>query len=115
MANDGGSSDKRRDRFVPAIPVNAIYQINPPRTWTAIGSGVARVINTASASHRGATLDLDDLQSAKSFGPIRAYGRSKLCNILIIVSTGWPQSCGNAARFWLNQEWLAIDACERLT
>jgi hypothetical protein len=38
MANDGGSSDNRRDRFVPAIPVNAIYQINPPRTWTAIGS-----------------------------------------------------------------------------
>jgi NAD(P)-dependent dehydrogenase (short-subunit alcohol dehydrogenase family) len=47
-----------------------------------LAAGAARVINTASASHRGATLDLDDLQSAKSFGPIRAYGRSKLCNIL---------------------------------
>jgi NAD(P)-dependent dehydrogenase (short-subunit alcohol dehydrogenase family) len=31
---------------------------------------------------RGATLDFDDLQSAKSFGPMRAYGCSKLCNIL---------------------------------
>jgi NAD(P)-dependent dehydrogenase (short-subunit alcohol dehydrogenase family) len=47
-----------------------------------LAAGAARVINTSSASHRGATLDFDDLQSAKSFGPIRAYGRSKLCNIL---------------------------------
>ena len=42
----------------------------------------ARIINTASAAHQGATLDLDDLQSAKSFGAMKAYGRSKLCNIL---------------------------------
>ena len=44
-------------------------------------SGECR-INTASASHQGATLDFDDLQSAKSFGAVKAYGRSKLCNIL---------------------------------
>ena len=47
-----------------------------------LAAGAARVINTASASHRGATLDFDDLQSAKSFGAIKVYGRSKLCNIL---------------------------------
>jgi NAD(P)-dependent dehydrogenase (short-subunit alcohol dehydrogenase family) len=45
-------------------------------------SGPARIINTASASHQGATLDFDDLQSAKSFGAVKTYGRSKLCNIL---------------------------------
>jgi NAD(P)-dependent dehydrogenase (short-subunit alcohol dehydrogenase family) len=45
-------------------------------------SGPARIINTASAAHRGATLDFDDLQSAKRFGAIKAYGRSKLCNVL---------------------------------
>jgi len=42
----------------------------------------ARVINTASNAHQGATLDFDDLQSAKSFAALKAYGRSKLCNIL---------------------------------
>jgi NAD(P)-dependent dehydrogenase (short-subunit alcohol dehydrogenase family) len=47
-----------------------------------LASGGARIINTASAAHRGATLDFDDLQSAKSFRGMRAYGRSKLCNIL---------------------------------
>jgi NAD(P)-dependent dehydrogenase (short-subunit alcohol dehydrogenase family) len=45
-------------------------------------SGAARIINTASAAHQGATLDFDDLQSAKSFRAIRAYSCSKLCNIL---------------------------------
>ena len=29
----------------------------------------ARTINTASAAHQGATLDFDDLQSAKNFRP----------------------------------------------
>jgi NAD(P)-dependent dehydrogenase (short-subunit alcohol dehydrogenase family) len=47
-----------------------------------LASGSARIINTASAAHQGATLDFDDLQSAKSFGAMKAYGRSKLCNIL---------------------------------
>jgi NAD(P)-dependent dehydrogenase (short-subunit alcohol dehydrogenase family) len=45
-------------------------------------SAPARIINTASAAHQRATLDFDDLQSAKSFGAMKAYGRSKLCNIL---------------------------------
>ena len=42
----------------------------------------ARVVCTASAAHQGYTLDFDDLQAAKGYSAIRAYGRSKLCNIL---------------------------------
>jgi NAD(P)-dependent dehydrogenase (short-subunit alcohol dehydrogenase family) len=45
-------------------------------------SGPARIINTASAAHQGATLDFDDLQSAKTYGAVKTYRRSKLCNIL---------------------------------
>jgi NAD(P)-dependent dehydrogenase (short-subunit alcohol dehydrogenase family) len=45
-------------------------------------SAPARIVNTASAAHQGAKLEFDDLQLAKSFGPMKAYGRSKLCNIL---------------------------------
>jgi NAD(P)-dependent dehydrogenase (short-subunit alcohol dehydrogenase family) len=47
-----------------------------------LASAPARIINTASAAHQGATLDFEDLQSAKSFGAMKAYSRSKLCNIL---------------------------------
>src|SRR5450830_890156 len=47
-----------------------------------LASAPARIINTASAAHQGATLDFDELQSSKNFGATKAYGRSKLCNIL---------------------------------
>jgi NAD(P)-dependent dehydrogenase (short-subunit alcohol dehydrogenase family) len=49
---------------------------------TLLTSAPARIVNTASAAHKGARLDFDDLQLAKGFGPLKAYGRSKLCNIL---------------------------------
>jgi NAD(P)-dependent dehydrogenase (short-subunit alcohol dehydrogenase family) len=45
-------------------------------------SGTARIVNTASEAHRGATLDFDDLQLATGYGAVKAYNRSKLCNIL---------------------------------
>jgi NAD(P)-dependent dehydrogenase (short-subunit alcohol dehydrogenase family) len=45
-------------------------------------SAGARIVSTASDAHRGATLDFDDLQSEKGFSAMKAYGRSKLCNIL---------------------------------
>ncbi len=40
-----------------------------------------RVVTTASDAHRSGRLDLDDLQSQRSYSP-RVYGTSKLCNIL---------------------------------
>jgi NAD(P)-dependent dehydrogenase (short-subunit alcohol dehydrogenase family) len=45
-------------------------------------AGSARVVSTASDAHKGYTLDFDDLQATKSYSAIKAYGRSKLCNIL---------------------------------
>jgi len=63
-------------------------------------SGAARIINTASAAHQGATLDFDDLQSAKSFRALRAYSCSKPCNILFtrelarrLHGTGMTANC----------------------
>jgi NAD(P)-dependent dehydrogenase (short-subunit alcohol dehydrogenase family) len=44
--------------------------------------GGGRVITTASDAHTGGRLDLDDLQSEKSYAAMRVYGTSKLCNIL---------------------------------
>ena len=47
-----------------------------------VASAPARVINTASNAHRGSRLDFNDLQSARGYGGLKVYGRSKLCNIL---------------------------------
>lgn len=41
-----------------------------------------RVVTTASDAHESGRLDLDDLQSERSYAAMRVYGTSKLCNIL---------------------------------
>jgi NAD(P)-dependent dehydrogenase (short-subunit alcohol dehydrogenase family) len=45
-------------------------------------SAPARVVNVASAAHRQADLDFDDLQYERGYGLRRAYARSKLANVL---------------------------------
>lgn len=45
-------------------------------------SAPARIINVSSGAHRMARLDWDDLQGARRYSGVRAYGQSKLCNIL---------------------------------
>jgi NAD(P)-dependent dehydrogenase (short-subunit alcohol dehydrogenase family) len=42
----------------------------------------SRIVSVASEAHRGAALDPGDLQNARNYRPLRAYGRSKLANIL---------------------------------
>lgn len=42
----------------------------------------SRIVTTSSVAHRGMKIDFDDLQMSKSYGGIRAYGQSKLANIL---------------------------------
>jgi NAD(P)-dependent dehydrogenase (short-subunit alcohol dehydrogenase family) len=41
-----------------------------------------RVVTTASDAHKTGALDLEDLQSEKSYAAMRVYGTTKLCNIL---------------------------------
>ena len=41
-----------------------------------------RVVTTSSDAHSSGRLDLQDLQSEKSYSAMRVYGTSKLCNIL---------------------------------
>jgi NAD(P)-dependent dehydrogenase (short-subunit alcohol dehydrogenase family) len=42
----------------------------------------ARVVNVSSLAHFAGTIAFDDLHSERSYGPIRAYGQSKLANLL---------------------------------
>jgi NAD(P)-dependent dehydrogenase (short-subunit alcohol dehydrogenase family) len=65
-----------------------------------IASAPSRIVSTSSDAHRRMKLDFDDLQSAKSYSAFRAYGRSKLCNILFtrelarrLAGTGVTANC----------------------
>jgi NAD(P)-dependent dehydrogenase (short-subunit alcohol dehydrogenase family) len=63
-------------------------------------SAPARIVSTASDAHSRAKLDFDDLQGAGSYRAFKAYGRSKLCNILFtrelarrLAGTGVVANC----------------------
>jgi NAD(P)-dependent dehydrogenase (short-subunit alcohol dehydrogenase family) len=65
-----------------------------------IASAPARIVSTSSTAHQGARLDFNDLQSANGYGGLKAYGRSKLANILFtrelsrrLAGTGVTANC----------------------
>jgi NAD(P)-dependent dehydrogenase (short-subunit alcohol dehydrogenase family) len=65
-----------------------------------IASAPARIVSTSSSAHQGASLDFSDLQSANGYGGYKAYGRSKLANILFtrelarrLAGTGVTANC----------------------
>jgi NAD(P)-dependent dehydrogenase (short-subunit alcohol dehydrogenase family) len=65
-----------------------------------IATGNSRIVNVASAAHRGGNLDLNDLQRARSYKPYAVYATSKLCNILFtrelarrLAGTGVTANC----------------------
>ncbi|MGD0639920.1 MAG: SDR family NAD(P)-dependent oxidoreductase [Roseiarcus sp.] len=65
-----------------------------------VASAPARVVSTASMAHVGARLDFDDLQCVRGYSGWKAYGRSKLCNILFtrelarqLAGTGVTANC----------------------
>lgn len=45
-------------------------------------SAPSRVVNTSSGIHKRARIDFDDLQAERSYRHMRAYGQSKLANVL---------------------------------
>ncbi|MCP4426598.1 MAG: SDR family oxidoreductase [Chloroflexi bacterium] len=45
-------------------------------------NGAARIVNVSSEAQAGATINFDDLQSEQDYNGFRAYGQSKLANVL---------------------------------
>jgi len=65
-----------------AVNHMAYFDLTKGLRQTLIRSAPARVVNTASGAHRGATLNFDDLLSERGYAGFEVYSRSKLCNIL---------------------------------
>jgi NAD(P)-dependent dehydrogenase (short-subunit alcohol dehydrogenase family) len=79
------------------MPYYVITNILLPNLKAA---GNARVVSTASDAHRAGKLDFDDLQLKQRYGTARAYGNSKLANILFtrelahrLEGTGLTANC----------------------
>jgi len=65
-----------------------------------IASGQARIVTTASVGHYRGTMDFDDLGFERGYQIMRAYGRSKLANVLYtrdlarrLAGTGVTANC----------------------
>jgi NAD(P)-dependent dehydrogenase (short-subunit alcohol dehydrogenase family) len=79
-----GSRQLTEDGLERTFAVNhmAYFVLTQGLSGRLLASSPARVVDTASDAHRGSELDFDDLQSAKAYSAMKAYGRSKLSNIL---------------------------------
>jgi NAD(P)-dependent dehydrogenase (short-subunit alcohol dehydrogenase family) len=92
ISNAGALFAKRRtteDGLERTFALNhmAYFVVTEGLRERLLASSPARIVNTASSADQGSRLDFDDLQSAKSFGAMNAYGRSKLCNILFTLNS----------------------------
>jgi NAD(P)-dependent dehydrogenase (short-subunit alcohol dehydrogenase family) len=63
-------------------------------------SAPSRIINVTSDAHKGAEIDFEDLMGEKKFSQFKAYGQSKLANVLFtyelarrLVGTGVTVNC----------------------
>ena len=78
----------------------AYFVLTQPLLPRLVASAPARILNTASEVHRGAHLDLADLQSEKRYSAYGVYGKSKLANVLFtrelarrLAATGVTVNC----------------------
>lgn len=87
LVNDAGAIFLRRQLSADGIEMTfavnhlAYFLLTNLLLDTLKINAPARVVNVASNSHLGQHLDFDNLQLKRGYNPMRAYGRSKLCNL----------------------------------
>ncbi|MFH9472109.1 SDR family oxidoreductase [Streptomyces clavifer] len=64
------------------------------RLLPLLRAGRARVTTVTSSAARNGTIDWNDLQSEKRYAPVRAYGRSKLANLLFALELNRRSTAG---------------------
>jgi NAD(P)-dependent dehydrogenase (short-subunit alcohol dehydrogenase family) len=88
LINNAGIVLSKRAESVDGVEMNFAVNYLAPFLLTnllldiLIKSAPSRIINISSEVHRNAKLDFEDLQSNKSYGAFKTYGRSKLALLL---------------------------------
>jgi NAD(P)-dependent dehydrogenase (short-subunit alcohol dehydrogenase family) len=94
LVNNAGLAVQKRQETVDGHEL--VFQVNQlsPYLLTRllldrlVASAPARVVWTASDSHEFGPLHTDDYMSTRGFKPLKAYGRSKLANLLTTAELG---------------------------
>ncbi len=88
LINNAGAFYSQREISVDGIEMTwALNHMAPFILTTNVldllrASASARVITVSSIAHQRATIDFADLEGKKQYSPMKAYGQSKLANIL---------------------------------
>jgi NAD(P)-dependent dehydrogenase (short-subunit alcohol dehydrogenase family) len=88
LVNNAGLAAPKRTRSTDGIELTFAVNHLAPFLLTNLlldrlkASAPSRVVTVASEAHRGMRLDFDDLDGWTDWTTLRAYGRSKLCNVL---------------------------------
>ncbi|MGP8073002.1 MAG: SDR family NAD(P)-dependent oxidoreductase [Thermoplasmata archaeon] len=94
LINNAGAFFARKETTDDGVERTFALNVLAPLGLTTLladrlrSSAPARVVNVASAAHRGQTVELGDLEGATQFRGYRAYGRSKLEVILLSRELG---------------------------
>lgn len=89
LVNNAGAYFARREETEEghertwALNVLAPFLLTHRLAPRLVADAPARVVNVASAAHRGYHLDLEDLEGRRRYRGFRQYGRSKLALILL--------------------------------
>ena len=88
LINNAGAINSQRletqDGYEMTFAVNhlAHFLLTDQLLEVIKSSAPARIINVSSGAHTGAKVDFDDLQAESGYSGMRAYGQSKLANVL---------------------------------
>lgn len=79
-----GARGVTEDRMERTFALNhvAYFVVTLGLRGSLMSAAPSRVVNTSSSAHRRGKFDINDLQTERGYRPFKAYGRSKLCNIL---------------------------------
>ncbi len=83
--NAGGMFSRRklsREGYEMTFAVNHLAPFLLTHLLRGALQGEARIVTTSSGAHQRAVLNFDDLQATRGYSAMRAYGASKLANIL---------------------------------
>jgi NAD(P)-dependent dehydrogenase (short-subunit alcohol dehydrogenase family) len=91
LVNDAGAVFPRRMESVDGIEMTLALNHLAPFLLTNLlldtlkASVPSRIVTVSSGAHMGARIDFDNLQLTHGYGPWRAYGQSKLMNVLFTI------------------------------
>ncbi len=80
LSEDGYEQTIAVNHLAPFLLTNLL--LDRLRASAQLDKSGARIVTVASQAHRGARLDPTGLAGREDWSPLKAYGRSKLCNIL---------------------------------